>query len=133
MKILAVDFDGVISDSALKSLFVSHNVYCRYFGSEVKKNFGGELFTFDNWEEMQKQYKKEMDYYHRLRSYLELSGDFFVIIKIVEEQVQIKDQQEFITYRNQLQFDYQFFRELFFLFYIKCEGIKDTGFPPSRE
>jgi len=36
------------------------------------------------------------------------------IIKIMEEQVQIKDQQEFIAYRNQLQFDYQFFRELFF-------------------
>ncbi len=114
MKILAVDFDGVISDSALKSLFVSHNAYCKYFGSKVKRNFGGELFTFDNWEERQKQYKKEMDYYHRLRSYIEISGDFFAIIKIMEEQVQIKNQQEFIAYRNQLQFDYQFFRELFF-------------------
>ena len=48
MKILAVDFDGVISDSALKSLFVSHNAYCKYFASEVKQNFGGKLFTFDN-------------------------------------------------------------------------------------
>jgi len=114
MKILAVDFDGVISDSALKSLFVSHNTYCKYFGLEVKRNFGGKLFTFENWEEMKRQYKKEMDYYHRLRSYIELSGDFFVIIKIVEEQIQIKDQQEFIAYRNQLQFDYHFFRELFF-------------------
>ena len=47
MKILAVDFDGVISDSALKSLFVSHNAYCKYFGSKVKKNFGGKLFTFE--------------------------------------------------------------------------------------
>jgi len=116
MKILAVDYDGVISDSALKSLFVSHNAYsyCKYFGSGVKRNFGGELFTFDNWEEMQKQYTKEMDYYHRLRSYIEISGDFFAIIKIMEEQVQIKDQQEFIAYRNQLKFDYHFFRELFF-------------------
>ena len=114
MKILAVDFDGVISDSALKSLFVSHNAYCKYFGSKVKKSFGGKLFTFDNWEEMKKEYKKEMDYYHRLRSYLGLSGDFFVIIKIMEEQIQIKDQQAFIVYRNQIQFDYQFFRELFF-------------------
>ena len=36
------------------------------------------------------------------------------VIKIMEEQVQIKDQQEFIAYRNQLQFDSHFFRELFF-------------------
>jgi phosphoglycolate phosphatase-like HAD superfamily hydrolase len=111
MKILAVDFDGAISDSALKSLFVSHNAYCKYFGSEVKKNFGGKLFTFNNWEEIKKQYKKEMDDYRRLRSYIELSGDFFVIIKIMEEQIQIKDQQEFIAYRNQLQIYYKFFRE----------------------
>jgi len=95
MKILAVDFDGVISDSALKSLFVSHNVYCKYFASEVKRSFGGEFFTFENWEEMKKQYKKEMDYYHHLRSYIEISGDFFAIIRIMEEQVRIKDQQEF--------------------------------------
>jgi len=95
MKILAVDFDGVISDSALKSLFVSHNAYCKYFGSEVKKSFGGKLFTFENWEKIKKRYKKEMDYYRRLRSYIEISGDFFAIIKIMEEQVQIKDQQEF--------------------------------------
>jgi len=55
-----------------------------------------------------------MDYYHRLRSYIEISGDFFAIVKIVEEQVWIKDQQEFIAYRNQLHFDSHFFRELFF-------------------
>ncbi len=114
MKILAVDFDGVLSDSALKSLFVSHNAYCKYFGSEVKKDFGGELFSCDNWEGMKKQYKKEMDYYHRFRSYIELSGDFFAIIKIMEERVWVEDQQEFITHRNQLHFDYHFFRELFF-------------------
>jgi hypothetical protein len=63
---------------------------------------------------MKKQYKKEMDYYHRLRSYIEISGDFFAILKIVEEQVEINDQKEFIAYRNRLQFDYKFFRELFF-------------------
>jgi len=114
MKILAVDFDGVISDSALKSLFVSHNAYCKYHDSKVSKNFDGKLFTFENWEKMKKKYKKEMEYYHRLRSYIELSGDFFAIVKVIEEQIQIKDQKEFIAYRNQLKFDYHFFRELFF-------------------
>ena len=96
MKILAVDYDGVISDSVLKSLFISHNAYCKYFGSKVKKNFGGELFTFENWEEMQKQYKKEMDYYHRLRSYIELSGDFFALLKLWKSRFRLR------TNRNSL-------------------------------
>ena len=96
MKILAVDFDGVISDSALKALFVSHNVYCKYSDLKVKKNFGGKLFTFENWELMKKEYKKEMEYYHRLRSYIEISGDFFAIIKVIKSRFKLR------TSRNSL-------------------------------
>lgn len=114
MKILAVDFDGVISDSALKSLFVSHNAYCRYFGTEVKKNFGGECFTYENWERMKKEYLQEMEKYRQLRSYIELSCDFFVMIKIIEDQIEVRNQEEFREIRNQLNFDYQFFHDLFF-------------------
>lgn len=114
MKVLAVDFDGVISDSALKSLFVSHNAYCRHFGPEVKKNFGGKLFTFENWEQMKRQYSREMEKYRLIRPYIELSGDFFVMIKIIEEQIEIHNQDDFRKIRNQTEFNYHFFHELFF-------------------
>lgn len=114
MKIVAVDFDGVLSDSAFKSLFVSHNVYCRYFGPEVKKNFSGESFTFENWEKMKQEYRSEMEKYSQLRAYIEQSGDFFVAIKILEEGLEINSQEDFQKIRNQIKFDYSFFRELFF-------------------
>lgn len=114
MKILAMDFDGVISDSALKSLFVSHNAYCRYFGAEVKKNFGGRLFTFANWEKMKKEYHQEMEKYRQLRAYVEMSCDFLVMIKIIEEQIEVKNQEDFIKIRQELDLDYHFFHELFF-------------------
>jgi phosphoglycolate phosphatase-like HAD superfamily hydrolase len=114
MKILAVDFDGVISDSALKSLFVSHNAYCRHFGAEVKKSFGGQLFTFDNWELMKKKYHREMEKYRQLRAYVELSCDFLVMTKIIEEQIEVRSQEEFIKIRNEMDLDYHFFHELFF-------------------
>jgi len=52
-------------------------------GEYIKVDFGGKLFALRNWEEMKKRYKKEMNYHHRLRSYIELSGDFFAIIKMV--------------------------------------------------
>ncbi|HOR42836.1 MAG TPA: hypothetical protein PK111_06730 [Atribacterota bacterium] len=114
MKILAVDYDGVISDSALKSLFVSHNVYCRHFGPEVKKNFGGQLFTFENWQQMKKNFPQEMKKYRQLRAYVEYSCDFLVMIKIIEEQIPVHNQQEFIKIRQEMDLDYQFFHELFF-------------------
>ena len=66
MKILALDFDGVIVDSVLDSLFVGHNTYLRLYGREVKKNFGGELFTFENWEKIKRNYQKEIKYYRTL-------------------------------------------------------------------
>ncbi len=59
MKIIAVDFDGVISDSALKSLFVSHNAYCKYFGSEVKRNFGGDYLLLIIGKRCEKNIKKK--------------------------------------------------------------------------
>ncbi len=126
MEVLAIDFDGVISDSALKSLFVSHNAYCRHFGPEVKKNFGGELFTFENWEQMKKKYSRQMEEYRRIRSYVELSGDFFVLIKIIEEQIEINNQEEFRKVRQQLVFDYSFFHDLFFQEKEKWQN-KDFG------
>ena len=114
MKILAIDFDGVISDSALKSLFVSHNAYCKHFGPNVKKSFGGQCFTFDNWENMKKEYKQEMEKYKRLRAYVEQSRDFLVMIKIIEEQIEVKNQQEFTKVRDEMDLDYEFFHKLFF-------------------
>jgi hypothetical protein len=43
LKILALDFDGVIVDSVLDSLFIGHNAYLRLYGPGKKKYFGGEL------------------------------------------------------------------------------------------
>ncbi len=113
-KILAIDFDGVISDSALKSLFVSHNAYCKHFGSNKKLNFGGKCFTFDNWESMKKEYHREMEKYKELRAYVEESRDFLVMIKIIEEEIEVNNQQEFIKIREKMDLDYQFFHKLFF-------------------
>jgi len=41
LKILALDFDGVIVDSIFDSLFIGHNAYLNLYGSKAKKNFGG--------------------------------------------------------------------------------------------
>jgi len=50
-------------------------------GEYIKVDFGGKLFTLRNWEEMKKQYKKEINYQHRLKSYIELLGDFLLLLK----------------------------------------------------
>lgn len=114
MKILALDFDGVIVDSVLDSLFVGHNTYLRLYGREVKKNFGGELFTFENWEKIKRNYQKEIKYYRTLRPYIRGATDYGLIQKLMEEKKVIESQEEFDSYRNSADFDFEDYEKEFY-------------------
>ena len=114
MKILALDFDGVIVDSVLDSLFVGHNTYLRLYGREVKKNFGGELFTFENWEKIKRNYQKEIKYYRTLRPYIRGATDYGLIQKLMEEKKVIESQEEFDNYRNLVDFDFEDYEKEFY-------------------
>lgn len=114
MKILALDFDGVIVDSVSDSLFVGHNTYLRLYGREVKKNFGGELFTFENWEKIKRNYQKEIKYYRTLRPYIRGATDYGLIQKLMEEKKVIESQEEFDNYRNSVDFDFEDYEKEFY-------------------
>jgi len=114
LKILALDFDGVIVDSVLDSLFVGHNAYLRLYGSGKRKYFGGELFTFKNWEETKKQYQEEIKYYRTLRPYIRGATDYGLIQKLIEENKSVKNQEEFDNYRKTVKFDFEAYEEEFY-------------------
>lgn len=114
MKILALDFDGVIVDSVLDSLFVGHNTYLRLYGREVKKNFGGEPFIFENWEKIKRNYQKEIKYYRTLRPYIRGATDYGLIQKLMEEKKVIESQEEFDNYRNSVDFDFEDYEKEFY-------------------
>lgn len=137
MKILAVDYDGVIVDSVMDSLFVSHNAYLSLFGSANKQNFGGKPFTFQNWPAIQEKYEKEIQYYRSFRPYIRGATDYGLIQKLMEEGKSIQNQQEFDQYRETVQFDFQNFQDAF---YREREAIQKDNFkgwldlePPYKE
>jgi len=114
LKILALDFDGVIVDSVLDSLFVGHNAYLKLYGRGKKKYFGGEFFTFENWEETKKQHQKEIKYYRTLRPYIRGATDYGLIQKLIEENKSIKNQEEFDNYRKTAKFDFEAYEKEFY-------------------
>ncbi|MEA1939133.1 MAG: HAD family hydrolase [Candidatus Caldatribacteriota bacterium] len=114
MKILALDFDGVIVDSILDSLFVSHNAYLRFYGQKRKKYFGGELFTFENWEKIKRNYQKEIKYYRTFRPYIRGATDYGLIQKLLEEKKVIGSQEEFDNYKKKTDFDFRNYEEEFY-------------------
>jgi len=123
LKILALDFDGVIVDSVLDSLFVGHNAYLRLYGPEKKQYFGGELFTFENWGKIQKIFKKEIEYYRTLRPYIRGATDYGLIQKLLEERQAIGNQEEFDNYRKKTDFDFEYFEKEFFKERERSQGI----------
>ena len=114
MKILAIDFDGVMVDSVLDSLFVGHNAYLRLHGPGKKKYFGGELFTFENWEKTKKQHQEEIKYYRTLRPYIRGATDYGLIQKLIEENKFVKNQEEFDNYRKTVEFDFEAYEKEFY-------------------
>jgi len=114
MKVLALDYDGVIVDSVMDSLFVSHNAYLKVYRDRKKKNFGCKPFTFQNWPIIKEKYKKEIDYYRSLRPYIRGATDYGLIQKIMEEGKYIRNQQEFDEYRQTADFDFQNFHDAFY-------------------
>ena len=123
MKILALDFDGVIVDSVLDSLFVGHNAYLRLYGQGKKKYFGEELFTFEKWEEIKKHYQKEIKYYRTLRPYIRGATDYGLIQKLMEEKKFIKNQEEFDNYRKTVVFDFETYEKEFYKEREKLQNI----------
>ncbi len=114
MKILALDFDGVIVDSVLDSLFVGHNAYLRLYSRGKKKCFGGELFIFENWEETKNQHQEEIKYYRTLRPYIRGATDYGLLQKLIEENKSIKSQEEFDNYRKTVRFDFEAYEKEFY-------------------
>jgi phosphoglycolate phosphatase-like HAD superfamily hydrolase len=114
LKILALDFDGVIVDSVLDSLFIGHNAYLRLYGPGKKKYFGGELFTFENWEEIKKQYQEAIKYYRTLRPYIRGATDYGLIQKLIEENKFVKNQEKFDNYRKIVKFDFEAYEKEFY-------------------
>jgi phosphoglycolate phosphatase-like HAD superfamily hydrolase len=114
LKILALDFDGVIVDSAWECLFVSYNAYFKVYKRKKKDFFGGEPFTFENWENIKERYKKETEHYRIMRPYIRGANDYGLIIKLMEEKKIIENQKEFDKYRKSVDFDFEAFHQEFY-------------------
>lgn len=104
MKVLALDFDGVIADSQFECLFVGFNSYLK-----LHKNtqlFGGQKLTFDNFNKLKRKYKKTTEKYKKLRPYVIGAFSFYVIYHIIENNIGINNQSQFNSVRKKLMKEY---------------------------
>jgi phosphoglycolate phosphatase-like HAD superfamily hydrolase len=93
MKILALDYDGVIADSKYECLFVGFNAYLRL--NKATRLFGGEKFTFGNFKDKTKKNKRLILCYNKLRVYVRDAFSWLPIFHIMEKGIKIKTQGDF--------------------------------------
>ena len=100
MKVLALDFDGVIADSQMECLAVGFNSYLNFH--KDTKLFDGQKITFDNFDELREKYKDIVDKYVELRPYVIDAFCYFVILHIIENSIKIEDQNQYNKLREEL-------------------------------
>lgn len=110
MKILALDFDGVLADSQLECLFSGFNTYLKYF---PKSSLFGSKFSFENFDEKIKKYKKEIEEYKRLRPFIRFAADFCFIFEIMEQGLKVKTQKEFDKARENMSCPSEYAKEYY--------------------
>jgi len=100
MKVLVLDFDGVIADSQMECLFVGFNTYLDF--NQDTKLFDGRKFTFDNFDFLIQKHREEVGQYKSLRPYVIDAFCYYAISYIIERNIIIERQDDYNELREKL-------------------------------
>jgi len=120
MKILALDYDGVIVDSKNEGLFTGYKVYLRF--NPKTKIFGGKKLTFNNWRKVFEKYKSLHGIYIQYRNYVRNEMDYYYSLYAIENNLKVKSAKDFDIISKKIGVDKQKYKEMFYrnrLIYIK--------------
>ncbi len=98
MKILALDFDGVIVESNLEILFTSLNTYLRFNPSS--RILHGEKLTFNNCQKIFRKEKRLVDKFNKYRSFIRNAYDSYPLWHAIENKIELKDQNDLDKIKN---------------------------------
>lgn len=97
VKLIALDYDGVICDSQLECLAVGFNAYRK---SRKTTLFGNKEFTCNNFNALIDKNKKIIGRYKSLRPFVIDAFCFYVILHIIDKEIKVENQDEYNEIRN---------------------------------
>jgi len=101
MKILALDFDGVLVDSKDEIFLVGFNSYLKYFTKTAL--FGGQELTFDNYRDTCRQHKETCDLYWGLVHFTTRGADYGTVFKVIDDKINLETHESFMKFKHALQ------------------------------
>lgn len=100
MKILVLDFDGVIADSQYETLAVAFNSYLKL--NKNTKLFGGKKINLDKFKGVKKRYHATVEAFKELRPFGIDNFCPYVFLTAIENNIKIKSQSDHIKLRNKM-------------------------------
>lgn len=100
MKVLALDFDGVIANSQLECLFVGFNAYLKLHKNTAL--FDGKKLTFDNFNGLMRKHNETAAKFKKLRPYVVDAFCYYVSVYIIEKNIKIRNQNQYGSARKKL-------------------------------
>lgn len=97
MKILALDYDGVLVDSAKESFAVSYNLYIK---NHKFKYFSNEQLTPENFYRIDTELKPLEEGFNHLRAFCSIPRSFESILLALDRDKPIKEKREFDKFRK---------------------------------
>ncbi len=97
--VIALDFDGVISNSLVDGMITAQNVYIKMFPQSLIMS------------------RDILSVFTELRPYVENAGDFYAVMKSIEEGKKFASQEEFDAYVSS--FDKQLIKKFYQEFYVE--------------
>jgi len=100
MKILVLDYDGVLVDSAKESFAVAFNLYIRQHGFKHNIN---EPLSYRNFHRIDNELKDLEANFNKLRAYCDISCSFLSVLAALDRQKIINNKKEFENFINKTQ------------------------------
>jgi len=97
MKILTLDYDGVLVNSRKETFVGAYNVYQRLHGF---KNLSSRLLSFRNFKRIDIELKSAMGEFTRMRPYCNHTCNFSSVMGAIDNNVRIPDKKNFDKYRS---------------------------------
>lgn len=97
-KLLVLDSSGTINDALPERFLVAHNAYIRFNPStNLLKPI--EL-SASEFIKVQNRFKEIYDVFKKFNVYVQKGSDTYVIFKIIEEGIQVRDEEEFLRIKS---------------------------------
>ncbi len=112
MKILAMDFDGVIVDSMNEGLFNGFSAYAHFHPDT--KLFGCDNFEFKTFNKTIKKYKTQYEKFRKLRCYLRTALDYYNFILAIEKNAKIRNSADLAKFSEKSNMSYEKYTKIFY-------------------